>query len=756
MQNFSELVIKFRVVLISLFFLLTFIFIYSMRNLRVNPDLVSYLPESDEAVKLSREIGNKYGGNLTAVVVIESDDVFKPEVLREIYALTESLKYVDGVSYVTSLANIIDIRGSEEGIEIGRLIDASSIPRAREELESLKRYVLSKDIYKNIISRDARVALILCKLMDGVDKIKVAREIKKVVESSNISSRVYYGGLPFQMIDMNDLILSDLNILTPLVAIVVIVILFLSFKNLIGVVLPFIPVALSTIWTLGLMAILNIPLTIISNSIPVILTAVGSAYGIHVVNKFREDISVVDPKEKSKLTLSRVGVAIILAGLTTIVGFLSFIFGSYLVMIKEFGIFTSLGVLFALIISITVIPAILSFLNPKKTDRRVAKVKRGYKWASYILNFISRLKYLVISLNLIIIALSSLGIFKISREVNILDYFKPETQIRRTEEMLRKNFGGSLPLYVVVKGDIQDPMVLQKMKEIENFLENFGDIHNSLSIVDVLEEMNYVMGEGRKIPDTREKVANLIFLIEGEEIFSQLVSPEKDEAIIQANVTYVSSKRIFEIVNGLEEYFSKINGFSVSVKQTGMPLIYKHLDDAIIKSQIQSLILALIFVFVIMSLQLGSVVGGMFGVLPVFLTIFVVYGFMGYAGIPLDIATVLIASVSIGMGIDYSIHFFNRLRYELMEGASIEQGLLKVLGTTGVAILINALSVSLGFLVLVFSSVIPLQRFGAMILLTMFLSAGATLVLLPAIILTFKPKFLVKLVKLKSKVEVVG
>jgi len=756
MQNFSELVIKFRVVLISLFFLLTFIFIYSMRNLRVNPDLVSYLPESDEAVKLSREIGNKYGGNLTAVVVIESDDVFKPEVLREIYALTESLKYVDGVSYVTSLANIIDIRGSEEGIEIGRLIDASSIPRAREELESLKRYVLSKDIYKNIISRDARVALILCKLMDGVDKIKVAREIKKVVESSNISSRVYYGGLPFQMIDMNDLILSDLNILTPLVAIVVIVILFLSFKNLIGVVLPFIPVALSTIWTLGLMAILNIPLTIISNSIPVILTAVGSAYGIHVVNKFREDIPVVDPKEKSKLTLSRVGVAIILAGLTTIVGFLSFIFGSYLVMIKEFGIFTSLGVLFALIISITVIPAILSFLNPKKTDRRVAKVKRGYKWASYILNFISRLKYLVISLNLIIIALSSLGIFKISREVNILDYFKPETQIRRTEEMLRKNFGGSLPLYVVVKGDIQDPMVLQKMKEIENFLENFGDIHNSLSIVDVLEEMNYVMGEGRKIPDTREKVANLIFLIEGEEIFSQLVSPEKDEAIIQANVTYVSSKRIFEIVNGLEEYFSKINGFSVSVKQTGMPLIYKHLDDAIIKSQIQSLILALIFVFVIMSLQLGSVVGGMFGVLPVFLTIFVVYGFMGYAGIPLDIATVLIASVSIGMGIDYSIHFFNRLRYELMEGASVEQGLLKVLGTTGVAILINALSVSLGFLVLVFSSVIPLQRFGAMILLTMFLSAGATLVLLPAIILTFKPKFLVKLVKLKSKVEVVG
>jgi predicted RND superfamily exporter protein len=243
--------------------------------------------------------------------------------------------------------------------------------------------------------------------------------------------------------------------------------------------------------------------------------------------------------------------------------------------------------------------------------------------------------------------------------------------------------------------------------------------------------------------------------LKGEEIFSQLVSPEKDEAIIQANVTYVNSNRISEIVNGLESYFGKINGFDFSVKQTGMPLIYKHLDDAIIKSQIQSLIFALIFVFVIISFQLSSIVGGLLGIVPVSLTILVVYGFMGYAGIPLDIATVLIASVSIGMGIDYAIHFFNRLKMELKEGVSIEQGLSRVLGTTGVAILINALSVSLGFLVLVFSNVVPLQRFGVMILLTMVLSAGATLVLLPAIILIFKPRFLVKSLEIKLKEEVV-
>jgi predicted RND superfamily exporter protein len=754
MKKFSEFVIKFRVIFILLTLALTLLFVYSMKNLKINPDLVSYLPESDEAVKLSKYIGNKYGGNLTAVIAIESDDVFKPEVLTEIYALTESLKYVDGVSYVTSLANIIDIKGGEEGIEIGKLIDGNTIPRTTEESENLKRYVLSKDIYKNIVSRDGRVALILCKLMEGVDKIKVARDIKKVVESSNIKSKVYYGGLPFQMIDMNDLILNDLNTLTPLVAFVILVVLFLSFRSLKGVILPFLSVGLSTVWTLGLMAILNVPLTIISNSIPVILTAVGSAYGIHVINKYREDSWLINPVERSVTTLSEVGLAVVLAGVTTIAGFISFIFGSYLIMIREFGVFSALGVLFALVVSITFIPSVLSFFNVGKTDK-VDKVKVSKKWANFVVNLISRLRYPIIAFNLVLILVSIVGVIKINREVNILDYFKPEAQIRKTEEMLKKNFGGSLPLYVVVKGDIQDPNVLKKMKEVENFLESFGDVHNPLSIVDVIEEMNFVMGEGRDVPDTREKVSNLIFLIEGEEIFSQLVSSEKDEAIIQANVTYVNSNRISEIVNGLENYFGKINGFDFSVKQTGMPLIYKHLDDAIIKSQIQSLILALIFVFVIISFQLSSIIGGLLGIVPVSLTILVVYGFMGYAGIPLDIATVLIASVSIGMGIDYAIHFFNRLKMELKEGVSIEQGLSRVLGTTGVAILINALSVSLGFLVLVFSSVVPLQRFGVMILLTMVLSAGATLVLLPAIILTFKPRFLVKSLEIKLKEEVV-
>lgn len=756
MKKFSHFVIKNRWLIIFFIATLTLIFAYSMRNLKINSDFASYLPETDEAVKLARYIGNKYGGNLTAIVAIETDDVFNHKTLTEIYNLTEKLKYVDGVSYVTSLTNVIDIKGTDEGIEIGRLIN--EIPEDPQKLNELKSYVLSKDLYKNLISRDARVTLILCKLKDGVDKAEVAKKIKKEVEGEKINGKVYYGGLPFQMVDMNKLIIDDLKILTPFVGIVMILILLISFRNLRGVILPSLCVVMSIIWTLGLMSALNIPLTIISNSIPVILTAIGSAYGIHIVNKFREDINILHPKERAKVALSEIALPVFLAGITTIAGFLSFVSGSYLTMIKEFGIFTSIGVFFSLIISLTLIPSILSLLKHERKLGRVLETQGDRKFVVKITKMISRFRHFILIFTVLVVIFGTIGILKISREVSIIEYFKPETNVRATEEMLKRNFGGSLPLYILIKGDVQDPKILNEIKKVEDFLKNLEDVHNPQSIADIIEEMNYVMGEGRKLPETREKIANLMFLIENEEIFSQLVSPDKDEAIIQAMVTYASSNKVSNLVQKIQNYFNSIPDKEIDIKfeQTGMPLIYKHLDDAIIKSQIQSLILALIFVFLIMILQMKTFLGGLIGIIPISLTIVVAYGFMGYYGIPLDIATVLIASVSLGMGIDYSIHFINRLKVEIKESYSFEEAISKVFGTTGTAILINVFSVALGFTVLIFASVIPLQRFGIMILLTMFLSGGATLILLPALILTLKPRFLkksLKKVELETHVE---
>ncbi len=748
MNKFSDLVIKHRKIVIFVNVLITLILGYSLKGLKINPDITSYLPKNDPTVKLFDYIGEEYGGNFLIMIALETDDVFNRGTIERINYLTLQFKLVEGVNYVTSLTNVLDIKQVEEGIEIGRLVDEYDLPKTHEELQQLKTYTLSKDLYRGrLISEDAKVTLIICRLNDDVDKIKTAHELKEIVKEANLKEKVYYSGMPFQMMEISEIILNDLKFLIPLIGLLIIISLLLAFHTLRGVVLPILSVSMSTIWTLGIMSILQIPLTVISDIIPVILIAVGSAYSIHVISRFDEDLMTSgDRLKQSKKALAEVGVPVLLAAVTTIAGFMAFVFGSYLSMIREFGIFSSLGILFSLIISVTFIPTMLSILPIKNKKRSPDEITGGKTSFTRLMDkigaFVLKNEKLIIAGGIIIICISIFGIPKIQRRVDMLDYFKPGTSIRLTEEMMQSKFGGSIPIQILVKADIQDPVVLKQMQEMQEFLESQGDVHKPQSVVDLIEEMNDVMGEGKVIPDSKYKVSNLWFLLEGEEIMSQLVNSDKTEAVIQATIGNVNTGMIRELVENVDNYIEKIDTSIIIFTQTGMPSIYQRLDDSIMRSQIQSLFIAIILVLICLFFLLRSFVGGLIGLVPIGFTLLVIFGFMGFTGIPLDIATVLVGSISIGIGIDYSIHFVNRFKKEFQKDKTELEALDKTLETTGKAILINVITVTMGFLVLILAALIPLRRFGILIAITMIGSGFGAITLLPAIILLTRASFI--------------
>jgi len=748
MKKFSELVIKYRKIIIFITIFTTLVLGFFMKDLQINSDIIRNLPESDPAVKLFNYIGEEYGGTSLAMVALETDDIFNKDTIERLSHLTSQFKVVEGVSYVTSLANVLDIRSDERGIEIGRLIDEYDLPQTSTELQNLKNYTLSKDMYRGkLISDDSEATLIICRLREGADTIKTAQLLKEIVEKSNIKEKVYYGGIPFQMIDISDIILSDLTFLIPLILFIMLISLFISFRTLRGIFLPIISVSISTIWTLGIMSILKIPFTAISDIIPVILIAVGSAYSIHVVSKFDEDIERNGDRIKQlENALSEVSIPVILAGITTIAGFIAFVFGSYLRMIREFGMFSSLGVLFALITSITFVPSLLSILPDKKkagfVNGNIKKEKGITRLMDKIGEWVLKNEKIIIVIGIVIVIASIVGIPRIERKVDMLDYFKPGSSIRLTEEIMENKFGGSIPIQILVKGDIQDPAVLTEMKKMEYFLESQGDVRNAQSIADLIEEMADAMGEEKAIPDSKAKVSNLWFLLEGEEIMSQLVNLDKTEAVIQATIVNVNTERIRNLVENIERFIEQTDTSIVTFSQTGMPAIYQHLDDSIARSQIQSLIIAIILIFICLTILLRSFVGGLIGLVPIGFTLLVVFGFMGFSGIPLDIATVLVGSISIGIGIDYSIHFVSRFREEFKKDKTELEALDKTLETTGKAILINVITVMMGFLVLILANVIPLRRFGILIAITMIGSGAGAITLLPAIILLTKAGFI--------------
>lgn len=658
--------------------------------------------------------------------------------------ITDSVKFTAGVSTVTSITDILDIKSSEWGIEIGKLVDEYNLPVEQSELDSLKKYVLSRDLYRGVIvSEDGTSTVIIFNLLHDADKQAVALEIKAKIERMNLPELVYYGGLPFLLNDVTDLILSDIFWLLPFTFIIIAFFLFVSFGSLRGVILPIITAGISVVWTLGLMALLGYELTITSSYMPVVLLAVGSAYTIHVVNSYEYNRSI-NRRQALLDALTYTTIPVVLASLTTIVGFISFIFGSYLQMIKEFGIFTATGTFFALLLSIFFVPALISVFSTRGKRSEPDATGRKNILNSMIIKPLMSLvirhpKYTFAVWSLLLLV-SIGGIFFIKTSVNITSYFKKDNPTRITENLMQRKFGGSLPVYVVFEGDIQSPEVLKMMIKTEKFMKEDPNISIAQSVADLVEQMNDAMGEEKSIPDERAKIEQLWFLLDGQDIMSQLVSDELDKGIIQSKFASIETEEIESFTNRMDNFIDENSTDNCRIEFTGIPPIYHKLNNSLIKSQYSSLIIAIILVLVIVGIIMRSFSEGIFATIPIIATILMLLGFMGITGIPLDIATVLVGSIALGIGIDYSIHVISGFNKHLHEHRDAEKALESTIMVSGKAVIINAASVAAGFIVLLFCQMVPFQHFGLLIAISMLVSSIGSLTLLPVLLILSKRK----------------
>ena len=739
MGQFTRKILKNRWIIIASVIVLTLFFGYQTRFISINSDIVSSLPDDDPAALLFKNIGNQFGGNEMGMIVLESDNVFKNDLLKHVKQITDSLKITHGVSTVTSLTNILDIKSTEEGIEIGKLVDDYNLPESQSQLDSLKSYVFSKEMYKGaIVSEDGTATVIMFTLLPDADKQAVAKEIKEKTEALNLPEIIYFGGLPFMVNDVSDLIISDIVWLLPIVFIVIALILYFSFKSLRGVLMPLLTAGIAVIWTIGIMVTAGHELTIILNIVPIILLAVGSAYTIHVINSFNVS-KTTDINQTIIKALGYVIIPVVLAAVTTAIGFVSFVLGAYLTMIRDFGIFTAIGVMVSLILAIFFVPALTSVFS-KNDNKKTADLTEKKTILSHVIlqplsNLLFKHPKYIFSIWGILMVISIVGMFLIKTSTNMADYFKKDNPTRISEDLMQKKFGGSFPVFVVFDGDVQSPEVLKTMIKTEQFMKQDPNISITQSVADLIEQMNDAMLEGEKIPDDRTKIEQLWFLLDGQDIMPQLVSEDLDRGIIQSKFASVENKEIEAFTKKMQQFIEENSNENCKIELTGMPSVYVRLNDSLIKSQFSSLLIALVLVVLIVGLIFRSFSKGIYATIPIIATILVLFGFMGFTGIPLDIATVLVGSIALGIGIDYSIHFISGFNAHLKENGDAEKAIEKTLLSSGKAIIINVTSVAAGFLVLLFSQLVPLQNFGLLVAISMFGSGLGSLTLLPVILI---------------------
>ena len=715
----------------------TLFFGNEIRSLKIDADILRSLPDEDPDARLLKKIGENFGGNNMGVIILETDNIYQTSVLEHIQLLTDTLANIDGITTVSSLTNIINIKGGDYGIEIGKLVDEYEMPESPKDFQILRNNILNNEMYKgSIVSEDETSTLIIFNLDNNSDVNAIAKNVIRKTEELNLPEKLYYIGSPMLLTYISDLMRDDLTNLLPLAFLVIAFILFLSFRSISGVLLPLLIAIIAIVWSLGSMAFLDIKMSMISNNIPIILLAIGSAYTIHVINRINK---VSQSKETDVIAraLAFVLIPLILAALTTIIGFVSFIFGAYLNMIVDFGIFTALGTLFASLLSIFFVPAILEVVNYKR--KKNIKQKEHSFLTNYFLKPINALLIkrpkTILTIWMVLIAISIVGMSSIKRSVDIQEYFKKNNPTRLAENIMIEKFGGTKPIFVHFKGNMQSPKVLKTMIQTSEYMEKSPDVYTSMSIAKLIAEINLNITNKRGIPNKSEQIEQLWFLLEGNEVLNRFVNEDLTEGIIISKFKSPDNESKKEFAKYMRKFIAANSSEECEIEITGMPFVDITMDQSLINSQIGSILIAILFVIILVGIILRSWISGLYASIPIIATIMLLFGFMGLTGISLNIATVLVASVALGIGIDYSIHIISHFNESYKKSQDLYASIQESILISGNAIIINVISVSAGFLILVFSEMVPLQYFGLLIALSMVSSCLGALTLLPSILI---------------------
>jgi predicted RND superfamily exporter protein len=756
----SKFIVKYPYVVIIVVTLATVLLGYLMKDLEIETDITKSLPDDHPSVVFYEEVQELFPTGNVVVVGLESQELFTPDTIELVDDLTHDLSEIPGVSSALGPTTVDVMRGTEWGMEILPILD--QIPRTADEVEAYRAELTGNRMYGSLlVAPDESAMAIVLTLESVADDNLIHAEVTSAIQSHAREDITYHvSGQSAMFVEVGILMNRDLVTLTPIVLVVLLFVLYVSFRSIRGVVLPMLTVVTSVVWTFGIMAIANVPLNIMTTVLPVLLVAIGSAYGIHMVSRYYGDArGGMDKTQAVEESVTHTGVAVLMAGLTTIAGFLA-LRSSPLDVIKEFGFLTATGIVCALVFSLTFIPAILVVLPlPGVLRRTAAPDVRGADSSAPTrsrfnlgrsLAALGRLvnvhRWVIVIIAVVIIGVSVVGIFRIRVETDMLQLFGEDTALRTDAEFINSNFAGTTTMQVVISGDGQDsvtsPEILQEISDLQQYLTGFPIVGNTQSIADMVKEMNQVLNDGSEdyysVPESRELVSQYLLLLSfsgGDEALERFLDFNYESANVSAFLRTSTMSELRDLTRDADAYLEEhFRSAGLRADLTGGMAILTTLSDLLLTSQIRSLLISLVLVLIITSVLFGSLVMGMLAIIPLTVTVALNFGLMGILGIPVDIATVMIASIAIGIGIDYAIHYLTRYRSELRQGAGVADAIVTTTTTTGTAIVYNASAVGIGFLVLVFSSITSLGMVGIVIALTMLVASVGSLTLLPAIL----------------------
>ena len=515
---------------------------------------------------------------------------------------------------------------------------------------------------------------------------------------------------------------------------------FLCFRTLRGTLLPVLVVVLSIVWTMGFMGYAGLPLTVVSNALPVVMVAVASSYGIHLMYAYYEKANQYQDREEIvRQMLKKVAGPIFITGLTSAVGSFSLLIFK-IISLQEFGLIGAAGFCFATLICLTVLPALLMLLpvSQGRLNRSwLLKIflQRITRWS-----LANRRAVLATTFVLAPILVILTGMVRIGD--NYQKFFPGDHPGRIATEVFNAKMSGMRFMDLMIEGTAESslklPEFFEKLQLLRDYIESLPGVGNTHSYVDVVERIREAMVEEDTLALDRQQISQFLMMYEMSagpgEVFS-LRDDDFRKAKLQIALRTSEPAEHEKVYEAVRQKFSALFAEEDAELTFGGEVMYRiALGRYIVRGKIMNIILALASVLVICTLLFRSVRRGLQTVLPIALSLLAVFGLMGLFGIRLGISTSLLTAMIVGIGVDFAVHYLMRYYAQREQGDDPVTALEATAGSTGTAILFDALSNAIGFTVLLFSGFLPVQHFGGLLSLAMILIFLVTVVIFPCVL----------------------
>ena len=724
---------------LSLLFSITIFFAYyaffSSDRLVVDFSLEQMFPENDierEKYEVFKDEFSREDDKF--LLIYKNEDPLSRKNISILEDITDDLEWIDGIENILSLSNI------EDGFLFEDDLSDSAWSSNRD-------FVLNHPIYTNlVISGDGKSGAIYVDLEDDVNDQASREKVFNAVDdvtSYHQDWEWYEAGVPVLRTRYVELVTKERMIFIPLAGLVVVLILFFIFRQVNCVVLPLLSIFITLVWVSALMAFCGISINLISYLTYILLLIIGCSNCIHILMKYHECISIEDItiKESIQRVIKELGGALFLTSFTTAVGFFSLVMTNIRIT-KEFGFALGIGVILMFIIAIITIPIILLYLpKPDKTHTdRLIKDSESFS-VDRIDIATKKYPYVIILLSIIFFILSAIGMQRIDYNISILDDLRPGNSLYDDIKYVDENFGGILPLEIVISSPDSNILSIDFLKKAEVFeqrLRSLDEIKKSISLVDHLKVINNALNpeQGMIIPLSDEEIEDYLYDYDNA---SSLYKDDGSKYRISCRVGNIKSKVAEELQLNIQNEFSKIFD-KEEVLVTGSTLLSLRTGRFLVRDLTNSFMLAFGIIFVSMIILFKSFRLSFIAILPNVIPLMAAAAVMGFSGIKLRPSTAMTFSIALGIAVDDTIHFLARFKQELKKSNVTSVAVSNAILSTGRPIIGTTLVLSMGFFVLYFSEFVPNHEFGILGTIILVVALLASLFLLPVLLDLFYRK----------------